>query len=77
VRRYAIVGPVNLGKSSPFYALTGLYVNAPFQLWPDEGALGPGEPVAPRAGALARLGIQLSGAAPLGSAEVRLSKRKM
>jgi ferrous iron transport protein B len=26
VRRYAIVGPVNVGKSSLFYALTGLYV---------------------------------------------------
>ena len=76
MRRYAIMGPVNVGKSSLFYALTSLYVNAPFQLWP-EGALGPGEPVAPRAGALAGLGIQLSGAAPLGSAEVRLSKRKM
>ena len=26
MRRYAIVGPVNVGKSSLFYALTGLYV---------------------------------------------------
>jgi ferrous iron transport protein B len=26
VRRYAIVGPVNVGKSSLFYALTGFYV---------------------------------------------------
>ena len=26
MRRYAIVGPVNVGKSSPFYALTGFYV---------------------------------------------------
>ena len=30
MRRYAIVGPVNVGKSSLFYALTGLYVNPPF-----------------------------------------------
>ena len=26
MRRYAIVGPVNVGKSSLFYALTGFYV---------------------------------------------------
>lgn len=26
MKRYAIVGPVNVGKSSLFYALTGLYV---------------------------------------------------
>ncbi len=29
MRRYAIVGPINVGKSSLFYALTDLYVNAP------------------------------------------------
>jgi ABC-type uncharacterized transport system fused permease/ATPase subunit len=56
VRRCAVVGPVNVGKSSLFYALADLYVNTPFQLWP-EGALGPGELVAPQAGALAMLGI--------------------
>ena len=39
MRRYAIVGPVNVGKSSLFYALTGLYVNAPLLLLARRGGL--------------------------------------